>query len=133
MKRALIAGSAYFFVLFSLGFVLGTIRVMFVAPRLGALGATFAEVPVMLTAAYFACRWAIHRWQVPAIIVIRLAMILWFLALLLVLETLLGAALFGRTLTDQWMALATPAGLLGLSAQIVSSLLPAFLGKREPS
>ena len=63
MKPALIAASAYFPALFALGFVFGTIRVIFVVPRIGELLATMAEVPVMLIAAYFACRWAIRRWQ----------------------------------------------------------------------
>ena len=54
MIRALIAGTAFFLALFALGFVLGTLRVVFVAPRFGELAATFAEVPVMLIAAFFA-------------------------------------------------------------------------------
>lgn len=58
MKRALITASTYFIALFALGFVLGTIRVIFVVPRVRGLAATIAEVPVIATA-YFACRWAI--------------------------------------------------------------------------
>ena len=65
MKHALIAGTAYFLALFALGFVLGTIRVIYVAPRFGQFAATFAEVPVMLVAALFACRWTVGHWQVP--------------------------------------------------------------------
>lgn len=131
MKRALIAGTAFFLALFALGFVLGTIRVVFVAPRFGQLAATFAEVPLMVIAAFFACRWAVRHWQVPRTVAIRWAMVLWFLALLFTFETLLGAALFGRTGADQWAALATPAGLLGVSAQIISALFPVFIGRRE--
>ena len=133
MKRALVAGTAYFLALFVLGFVLGAIRVIFVVPRFGQLAATFAEVPVMLAAALFTCRWAIARWQVPCSRATRWAMALWFLALLFAFETLLGAALFGRTATEQWAALAAPAGLLGLSAQIIAALLPVFIGRRERS
>ena len=133
MKRALIAGTAYFLALFALGFVLGTIRVMLVAPPFGELAATFAEVPVMLTAAFFACCWAIRRWHVPRTIAIRWAMVLWFLALLLLFETLGGATLFARTMAEQWAALATPAGLLGLSAQIIAALLPLFVGEGKRS
>lgn len=133
MKRALIASTAFFLMLFALGFVLGTARVVLVAPRLGQLAATFAEVPVMLIAAFFACRWAIRHWQVPRPIAIRWAMVLWFLALLFTFETLLGWALFGRTAADQWAALATPAGLLGLSAQFAAALLPVVVGRREQS
>ena len=104
---------------------------MFVMPRFGPLAATCAEVPVMLTAAYFICRWAIDRWQIPRTPAIRCAMVLWFLALLLVFETLLGVTFFARSVPEQWAALATSAGLIGLSAQIVSALLPLFVGQVE--
>lgn len=120
-------------VLFTLGFVLGTIRVVFIAPRFGPLLATAAEVPVMLIAAVFACRWVVRRWQVPRAAAVRWAMVLWFLALLFTFETLLGAALFGRTAVEQWVALTTPAGLIGLSAQIVAALLLVLVGRREPA
>jgi predicted Co/Zn/Cd cation transporter (cation efflux family) len=129
MRRALIAASAYFVALFCLGFVLGTIRVLFVAPRIGVLGATLAEVPLMLAAAFFMCRWAIGRWQVPPAVLARGAMALWFLVLLALFETLVGVALFGRTLAGTWAELATPAGLIGLAAQAICALLPLVLGR----
>jgi hypothetical protein len=129
----MIAASAYFLVLFALGFVLGTIRVIFVIPRFGELTATIAEVPVMLAAAYCVCHWAIRRWQVPHKIAIRLVMVPWFLVLLFLFESLLGAMLFKRPLAEQWEALGTPAGLVGLSAQIISAFLPLLVAKDERS
>jgi hypothetical protein len=131
VKRALIAASAYFFALFTLGFVLGTIRVIFVVPRVGELAATIAEVPVMLAAAYFVCCWAIRRWQVPPPVAIRAAMVPWFLTLLFAFEALLGATLFGRSVAEQWVALSTPAGLVGISAQIIAAILPLVVGKSK--
>jgi riboflavin synthase len=131
MKRAIFPATVYFLALFALGFVLGTIRMIIVAPRIGVLAATFAEVPVMLAAAYFASRWTIRRWHVPHNSTIRWAMVLWFLMLLFLFETVLGALLFGRTMAEQWAALATPAGLLGLSAQTIAALLPVFVGKGD--
>ena len=132
MRRAIIAATIYFLILFALGFVLGTIRVLIVAPRFGALVATAAEVPVMLTVALVACRWAVRRWQVPNAIAIRLAMAWWFLALLLVFEAVLGVTLFGRTLAAQVAAFATAAGLLGLAAQLVAAAMPLWLSRGEP-
>lgn len=117
--------------LFALGFLLGAIRVMVVAPRVGPLMATLAEVPVMLAAAFFACRAAVRRWRVPRSGPIRLAMMLWFLALLFTFEWLLGAVLFGRTASQQWAAVVTPPGLLGLSAQLLAALLPLFVERRN--
>lgn len=131
MKRALAAASAYFLALFALGFLLGTIRVIYVAPRVGELAATITEVPVMLAAAYFACRWAIRRWQVSPVIAVRLAMVPWFLALLFAFEALLGATLFGRSVAEQWTCLGSPAGLVGISAQIIAAIMPLFVGEGE--
>lgn len=133
MKRALLAASVYFLALFSLGFVLGTIRVVFVSPRFGPVIATIAEVPMMLIAAFWACRWSLLHWRVPSAKTTRWAMAIWFLVLLIVFETVLGAALFGRTMTEQWAALATSAGLIGLAAQVVAALLPTMVGRRDPS
>jgi hypothetical protein len=131
LKRALIAGTIYFLALFALGFLLGAIRVVFIAPRFGQLIGTLAEVPIMLTAAYFICRWALHQWRVSRANAIRWLMVPWFLALLFAFETVLGLILFGRTLSEQWAALVTLAGVLGLSAQIIAALLPLFMVKGD--
>ena len=58
-------------------------------------------------------------------------MVPWFLALLFVFEALLGATLFGSSVAEQWAALSTPAGLVGISAQIIAALLPLFVGKSK--
>jgi hypothetical protein len=128
VTRAFIAGTSYFLALFALGFLLGTVRVLFVAPHLGTLAATLLEVPVMLTAAYFLCRWVLRRWRVPRNPGCRWMMVAWFLVLLFVFETVLGILLFGRSLSEQAAVLATPAGLLGLSAQVVAALLLVVAG-----
>jgi hypothetical protein len=130
MARALAAATFYFLSLFALGFVLGTMRVLLVAPRIGVLAATLIEVPIMLTAAFFASRWVLRRWQVPPAVPVRGAMALWFLVLLVLFETLLGVTLFGRTLAGTWAGLASPAGLIGLTAQIIAALMPLFVGRR---
>jgi hypothetical protein len=101
MNRALTAATVYFLTLFALGFLLGSIRVLFVAPQIGVLGATLLEVPLMLAAASF------------------------------LFETLVGVALFGRTLGETWAGLATPAGLVGLTAQVIAALLPMLIGRRR--
>jgi hypothetical protein len=129
MKRALTAATVYFLMLFALGFALGTIRVLLVAPQIGVLGATLMEVPLMLIAAFLMCLWAVGRWQVPPGLVTRGAMTLWFLVLLALFETLVGVALFGRTLAGTWAGLATPAGLIGLTAQAIAALLPVVVGR----
>ncbi len=129
LKHALIAGTVYFLALFALGFALGTIRVTIMVPRFGVLASTIVEVPFMITAGYFICGWAIHNWHVSRASALRWAMALWFLVMLIAFETLLGALLFGRTTSEQWATLATPAGMIGLSAQTITALLPLFVGR----
>lgn len=130
MNRALIAAVFYFLVLFTLGFALGTIRVLFIAPLIGSLSATLMEVLLMLSAAYFICRWAIRRWEVPLTLSARGVMAVCFLVLLALFETLVGIALFRRTLTGTWSGLATQHGLIGLLAQSTAALLPLVVGTK---
>lgn len=137
MNRTLKAATVYVIALFALGFVLGTIRVLFATPWMGELGATLMEVSLMevslmLAAAYVMCRWVIERWQVPPTLLARGAMALGFLVLLGLFETLVGVAPFGRTLADTWSGLATPTALIGLTAQILAAQLPLVVGKAGP-
>jgi hypothetical protein len=131
IECALFAATVYFLALFATGFAFGTVRVLVVEPRLGALAATASEVPLMLIVAYFICRWTIRRWRVPSTALLRWIMVPWFLILLFLFESLLGTVIFARTLSDQWTSLTTTAGLIGLSAQIISALLPVFVAKDE--
>ncbi len=131
MRRALLAGADYFVCLFALGFALGAVRVLVLAPRVGALAATMIEAPSMLIAAWFACRWIISSMQVANSVIARWTMALSFFALLTAFEIGLGAAMFGRSPAQQLEEVLTPAGLLGLAAQIVAALLPVFLRRRH--
>lgn len=132
MHRALLAGTAYFVSLFALGFALGAVRVLLLAPNVGPFAARLIEAPLMLIAAWFLCRWAIRGWRAPGSYGARWAMALWFFALLAAFETALGAGLFGRSPAQQLADLLTPAGLLGLTLQIIAALLPLFVDRNNP-
>ena len=56
MFRATKAGALYSIIVFLIGFILGTIRVLLVAPRLGETAAVIIEAPIMLAASWFVCR-----------------------------------------------------------------------------
>jgi hypothetical protein len=125
---ALYALSAF---LIGFGFVFGAVRVTLVAPRVGAFAAVALEAAPMLIACWFVSRIVVARAAVPAAAASRLAMGAWALALLLAAETALGVVGFGRTLTEQFAAWATPAGALGLAAQVAFALLPVAQGEWE--
>lgn len=127
MTRALLAAMVYFLLVFAAGFALGAVRVMLVVPRLGVFAATLIEIPMVLAVAFLACRWLIDHWQVPPQPALRWAMAAWFLALLALGEWQLGILLFDRSAAQQWAMLASPAGLAGLSAQLLAALLPVIL------
>lgn len=124
MAAALRAGSVYFAVMFALGFVLGTIRVVLLAPGLGAMTATLIELPVMLAASWFVCRWAVARWRVPWRPGARLAMGALAFALLIAAEVVLGTLGFGRSVGEQIAAMLSPEGLAGLAGQLLFALFP---------
>ena len=60
MFQATKAGALYAIVVFSIGFILGTIRVLLVAPRQGETTAVIIEAPIMLAASWFVCRWCVN-------------------------------------------------------------------------
>lgn len=121
------AGLAYFAIVFAAGFVLGTIRTLLLAPRLGPFAAVLVELPVMLVIAWIACGWAVSRFAVGSSRVDRLVMGALALALLLAAELVLAVAVFDATVTGFLSAYATPAGATGLAGQMVFAAMPLFV------
>jgi hypothetical protein len=62
--RATTAGALYPITVFLIGFILGTIRVLLLAPHLGETTAVLVEAPTMLVASWFVCRWWADRLDV---------------------------------------------------------------------
>jgi hypothetical protein len=124
VRRAIRAGAAYFGGMFVIGFVLGTARVLLVVPRLGAWGATFAELPVMLAISWIYCAWLLRRFAVPAGIADRLLMGAVAFALPMFTEVLVGVGLLGRSLIEQIREMTDGPGLAGLIGQLAFAAFP---------
>lgn len=60
-SRLLHAAAAYFGIVFGAGFVLGSVRVPFLVPRVGARMAELAEMPFMLLAIVLAAGYIVRR------------------------------------------------------------------------
>jgi hypothetical protein len=118
------AGVLYFAVLFALGFVLGTLRTLFLEPWLGPVGAVLAESVPMIAAMCLAAPWAARLFALPPAIVPHLLMGGVALLLLVLAETGLDALMRGRVLWAE--RLRTPAGLIGLALMTVFALMPAL-------
>ena len=124
------AGSLYFALIFALGFVLGAVRTLLVAPRYGEPLAVLIELPVMLTASWFVCGWVLRRVPVQASPGPRLAMGAVAFALLMLAEITLSMTAFDRSLAGYFRELTTPHGLIGLAGQLAFALVPLFYRPR---
>lgn len=127
MFAALLAALPYTLVVFAAGAVLGTLRVLWLAPRLGEGAAILVEIPVMLAVSFIVARTVVHRMRVPARLAARLAMGVAAFALLQGAEVALAVLAFGRTLAEHLATIAAPARLPGLAAQVVFAAIPALL------
>lgn len=131
-KTTILAGIAYFALVFALGFLLGTVRTFFVqdAPSSGRLVGVLIELPIMLSASWFLCRYAIRRFAVVSTVLARAVMGGLAFALLMLAELLVGALLFGRTPGQHFALYRDASYALGLVAQIGFSLMPLLQMRR---
>jgi hypothetical protein len=84
--RIVKAGVLYFTLVFGAGFVLGTIRTLWMVPRLGTRMSELMETPIMLVISIVAARWTVLRLAVPSVPSVRLVMGGIALVLMLVAE-----------------------------------------------
>lgn len=124
MAVSLRAGVVYFALVFAIGFVLGTIRVLVVIPRFGDTNAVLIELPVMLALSWMACAWIVRRFAVPPRAAERLMMGALAFALLMLGEVAVSVFGFGRTVAGHLATYQTPGAQLGLAAQVAFALFP---------
>ena len=120
------AGIAYVLIVFAGGFVLGAIRVSFIAPITGQFIAVLIELPFMLALSWLVARWLVRALIVPETMAARATMAVTAFLALMVIEAVFGIA-FGKSLAVQWQNLRQPTGLLGLTGQILFALMPILL------
>src|SRR4051812_45508198 len=89
-------GGRLFCHIFTVGFILGTIRVVIIAPRTGALVAVSLELPLILAASWFATKFLVRHFQVPPHASDRLSMGAIAFVLTLAAEMVFGALVFGQ-------------------------------------
>jgi hypothetical protein len=122
--RAAAAGLAYFVLIFAIGTILGTLRVVAVAPHLGAFAAVVIELPFMLAASWMACLWSVRHFSTPTDLRSRLLMGGLAFGLLMSTELALTIFAFGGSVASHVAAYRTPSGLLGLAGQLAFALIP---------
>lgn len=122
----LVPGLIYFALIFALGFLLGVVRTLFLqaVPSAGRLMGVLVELPIMLSASWFLCRYLIRRFAVASTVAARAVMGGLAFALLLLAELLFGALLFGRGPAEHFALYREASHGLGLLAQIGFGLMP---------
>jgi hypothetical protein len=135
MKQELKAGSTYFGIVFAVGFVLGTIRVLVLVPRFGELTSGLIELPIILTASWIICSWLVIRFSVPAIWQSRLTMGVVAFMLLKIAELFLSVLLFGNPINEHFNSYSSLNVTLGLAGQLIFAAFPLIqiytLGVKE--
>lgn len=118
---ALALGMRYFIGVFALGFLLGTVSTLWLAPVVGDVLAVAIELPMMLAFSWLWCRRLLagRSLAMGGRAIIGGTAFLW----LMLAELSLSLA-FGGTLATHLAALLAPAGLLGLAGQLLFAALP---------
>lgn len=125
LEQVLIAAVIYVLLVFLVGFVLGTIRVLLLLPMIGQLAATLVELPMILALSWFVCAWTCQELRVSRRLPARLGMGAMAFAFLMILEIGIGILMFGRTPQEQFLAYRQLHASLGLAAQVAFALFPA--------
>jgi len=120
------AGVVYCVLVFGIGFCLGIVRVLVVAPHLGETVAVALEAPVMLASSWAVSLWCVRRVHLRAAVAPRLLMGVIALAVLLFLEAGLSAIVFGRPIAAWFAQYRTVPGAIGLGAQCAFGLVPVL-------
>ncbi len=131
MKETLKAGVFYFALVFAAGFVLGTVRTLWIAPRLGARTAELTEAPVMLGVSILAARWVVRRVGIPPLWPRRLAMGCIALGLMLLAEFAFVLWIRGMTIRRYFETRDPVSGAAYFLAPGAFAVIPVFVGRRR--
>lgn len=131
-RTTLTAASAYFGIVFGVGFLLGAIRVPLLVPRIGERYAELAEMPLMFIAIFLAAGYVLSRfWRIRtpgySLLVGFIA-----LAMLVLAELLLAVAMAGRSVGAYIASRDPVSGSVYLCMLVLFAVMPALRIKVFP-
>jgi hypothetical protein len=127
------AGLLYFAAVFAVGFVLGTVRVLWAVPRFGPRGAELMEMPLMLVAIVLAALWGVRWLAVSPRQWVRLSMGLVALGCLLLTEFTVVLQLQGLSIAEYVANRDPVSGTAYILMLVLFALMPWLLARRaEP-
>lgn len=130
MPLAVKAGGLYFALVFVAGFVLGTIRTLWVVPRLGTRWAELLEAPFMVLISFLAARWVVRRLLLRAVPRLLFAVGLVGLMFMLLAEFSFTFWIRGLSIREYWShrdPVATTAYFVALA---LFALMPVLVPKQ---
>jgi ABC-type uncharacterized transport system permease subunit len=120
------AGLVYFAIVYAAGFALGTLRVLVVAPAIGASAAVLVELPIMLAVSWIACGFVLQR-----VAAARATMAATAFVLLLAAEIGTGVFAFGQTPEAAIARMFAAENWLGLAGQLLFVAFPLLRQRRR--
>ena len=127
--QALEASIVYFSLVFGLGFILGSIRVPFIVPRLGQRKAELIETPFMLVGIVIAAQFVVKHYALSNTILTPVIVGLLALSLVILAEILLIIVLQGGTIRQYFKSRDTVSGSIYILLLILFALMPLMIMK----
>ena len=123
-------GVLYFALVIGVGFVLGSIRVLWAVPHFGARIAELMETPIMFLVTIIAARWIVRRLALPYTLSTRLGMGCVALGLLLVAEFTLVLWLRGLSISEYLASQDPVSGTVYYIMLGVFAIMPLLVARR---
>src|SRR5690348_16080125 len=132
MKGAIRAGILYFLMVFAVGFVLGTFRTLWVAPKLGVRTAELMEAPLMFGVSILAAHWVVRHLALSSQWPVRLCCGGIALGLMLLSEFTFARWLRGLTIREYFATRDPISGAVYCLTLGAFAVIPAFVRRQEP-
>ena len=118
------AGVAYAVSVFAIGFLLGTVRVLLRAPRVGSTMPVSVEAPIILAACWYVSSIWMKRLVVSTEVHARILVGAVAFVTLMFLEVALSIGLFRSSIGDYFAGLRSLAGAIGVAALVCFATFP---------
>jgi hypothetical protein len=118
------AGCTYALSVFAVGFILGAIRMLLIAPRFGNAAAVSLEAPLMLAASWKTARWSAEKRSLSTDTGGALLMGTIAFAVLMTAEFCTAILCFDKTAGEYFASFFSVPGAIGLAAQLCFAGFP---------
>lgn len=129
MMRLVKVSVIYFALVFGTGFILGTIRVLWLVPRLGVRKSEFLELPLMILVTVIAARWINRRFLSKDSSTGRLWVGWVSFGLLVAAELAIGIGMQGRSFFEILIDRDPISGAVYYGSLILFAIMPWLVGR----